>query len=160
MGIEEQLKEIKDIVKPQVEEGKKPKEFKLPLKAKVKGGKLKKNYITVVKLNENRGVEFLREQIDEQTIMEDGIPRLASNQYIFLWKKNPMIFLPSWSVEPYAPIQEFTNSVDNGSNVKGYKILMAKMLSETVNKKKSLGGIWIWIIGLILLGVVAYAFLG
>jgi hypothetical protein len=153
MGVEKDIEEIKAILKP-LEEAK-TKKFKLP--KKVNKGQAKKNWITIMKVNENNHVNFSKQQIDEQTIMVDGVPRLAMNQYIMFYKGKPLIILPSWSVEPFSPVKEFQKSLEDGSNTKGYKILMAKMLKETVNPKKPMSNIIKWIIGLVLAGIIGYA---
>ncbi len=153
MGMQEDLNEIKTILKPLEE--KKTKKFKLP--KKVNKGQAKKNWITIMKINENCHVNFSKQQIDEQTIMVDGVPRLATNQYVMFYKGKPLIILPSWSVEPYSPKQEFKDSLDSGSNTKAYKILLAKMLKETVNPKKPMSNVIKWIIGIALAGIVGYA---
>ena len=155
--MQEDLKDIKEILKPVESKEKKPKKFKLPWGKKVGKAQAKKNWVTVMKINENGTITFDKQIIDEQTIMQDGIPRLAANQYVMFYNNNPLIILPSWSVEPYAPIQAFKDSLDNGSNTKAYKILMAKMLKETVNPKKPMAG-WIkWVVGLGLAGIIGYA---
>lgn len=156
MGLEQELKEIKSLLK-QAEEAKKTKKFKLPFGKKVGTAQAKKNWILTIKINENGHLNFLKHQIDEQTIMEEGVPRLATNQYVLFYKKTPVIILPSWSVEPYSPTQEFKKSLENGSNTAGYKILMAKMLKETVSPKKEMSGIIKWIIGLGLAALIGYA---
>ena len=74
-------------------------------------------------------------------------------------KGNPLVILPNWSVEPFSPLQHFTNSLENGSNTKAYKILLSKMLSEQTKPKKEMGNMIKWILGLGLVGVIAYAFI-
>ena len=158
MGMQEDLEEIKAILKPTDEEKKKEKKkFKLPFGKKVEKAQAKRNWITIMKINENGHVNFSKQRIDEQTILEDGVPRLATNQYTLFYKRNPMIILPSWSIEPFSPVQEFKNSLENGSNIKGYKIIMAKMLKDTVNPKKPMSNVLKWIIGIGLIAIIGYA---
>lgn len=155
MGLQEELKEIKDLLK----EEKKPKrkKFRIPFGKKVGKSQAKKNYVTVIKINENGNLDFKKLQIDEQTIMEEGIPRLAATDYVLRYKKNPVIILPSWSVKPYSPSEQYEKSLNDGSNTKGYSILMAKMLKEQVNPKKQIGGMIKWILGLVVAGIIGYA---
>lgn len=155
MGLQEELKEIKDLLK----EEKKPKrkKFRIPFGKKVGKSQAKKNYVTVIKINENGNLDFKKLQIDEQTIMEEGIPRLAATDYVLRYKKNPVIILPSWSVKPYSPSEQYEKSLNDGSNTKGYSILMAKMLKEQVNPKKQIGGMIKWILGLGVAGIIGYA---
>ena len=156
MGIKNDIDELKELIKSQ-ENKKTEKKFKIPLSKRVGGGKAKKNYVTVMKIHENGNVDFKRLQIDEQTIKEDGIPRLASPDYVLRYKKNPLIILPSWSVKPYSPASQYQKSLNDGSNTTGYKILLAKMLKDQVGKKTEISGLVKWIIGLGLLGIIGYA---
>ena len=157
MGLKNELQDIKAMLQPKEE--KKEKKFKLPFGKKVGRTQARKNFVTIMKINENGNIDFQKRQIKEQTIMEDGIPRLASPEYVLRWKKNPMIIIPSWSVKPYSPEEAHEKSLNDGSNTKGYKILMAKMLSETIKPTKQMGGIVKWILGLGLLAIIGYAFM-
>jgi len=157
MGLNKELQDIKAMLRP--EEKEKKKKFRLPFGKKVGKSQRKKNYVTVMKINENGSINFQKRQIKEQTFMEDGIPRLGSPNYVLRWKKNPMVILPSWSVKPYSPSEEHEKSLNDGSNTKGYKILMAKMQSEIIKPTKQMSGIIKWILGLGLLAVIGYAFL-
>jgi len=139
---------------------KKPKKFILPSKAKVSFIKAKKNYVILQKINENGQVDFKRVMIDDQTFMEDDIPRLAAAGYVTYYKKMPMIILPSWSVEPFSPMERYEKSLLDGSNSAGYRLLMNKMKTETTGiKKKGMAGTGKWIIGLIVAAVIGYALL-
>jgi len=159
MGIQEDIKELKEMMIKE-KEGVKEKKFRFPWAKKVGRSQRKKNYVTVLLINENGSYNFKKYQINEQTIMHDLVPRLATTDYVLFNKKgNPMIILPSWSVEPFSPKQNFTASLENGSNKKGYQILMSKMKSEVVSEKKKMGGIWKWIIGIAIAGIIIYAFL-
>ncbi len=89
--INEKLEKIEKMLEG---EQKKPKEFKLPFSSRVNHVKAKKNFVTLVKINENGQIHFKRVQITDQTFMEDEIPRLAAAGYVLYHKKNPMIILP------------------------------------------------------------------
>ena len=154
MGLTEEIKELKELLK---DDKVKEKKFKFPFTAKVSPARAKKNWITVIKVNENGNCNIIKKQIDEQTIMEDKIPRLASSQYVLHYKKNPLIILPSWSVEPYSPAERYKDSLNDGSNTAGYQILLNKMLKETVSDKKPIPNMLKWGIGLIVLAVIGYA---
>jgi len=169
MGLQEDIKEMKEIIKSS-EESKKEKKWRYPFGKKVGKSQKKKNYVTLIKINENGQLDFKKVQIDDQTFMEEGIPRLASAGYVLHHKKNPVIILPSWSVEPIAPesekilktfdpAQNYEESLKNGSNVVGYRLLMNRMKNEQVSAKKQMGGILKWIIGLALAGIIVYAIL-
>lgn len=156
MAIEEKLDKLIKAIE-EADQKKKEKKFKLPSFSRVKGGRAKKNWITVCKIGNNNVVNFKRLQIDDQTIMEDGIPRLSTSDHVMFYKKNPIIFLPEWSVEPISPRQLFSDSITNGSHIKGYKILMSQMLKQTVDTKKGGAGWLKWVGIVLILGVVGYA---
>jgi len=157
MGLKTEIQDIKAMLRP--EEKEKKKKFRLPFGKKVTKSQKKKNYVTIMKINENGNIDFQKRQIKEQTFMEDGIPRLGTPNYVLRWKKNPMIIIPSWSVKPYSPPEEHEKSLNDGSNTKGYRILMAKMQSEIIKPTKQMGNVIKWILGLGLLAVIGYAFM-
>jgi len=162
MGIQKDLKDLKDIIsrKDREELNKNKKKFRFPFGKKVGRGQKKKNYVTVLFLNENGTYYFKKYPIVEQTIMHELIPRLATTRHVMFNKKgNPMVILPNWSVEPFSPRQHFNESLKNGSNKKGFMILMNKMKAETVNAKKQMSGVLKWIVGLIIAAIIGYALL-
>jgi len=159
MGLKEDIEEIKRKLDSQ-QEGIKEKKFRFPLSGRVGKGMRKKNYVTILSLNENGSYNFKKYQIEDQTILHENIPRLATAGHVLFDNKgNPMIILPSWSVEPFSPLQHFTDSLKNGNNIKGYQILLAKMKKEVLDGKKKIGS-WVgWIIGAGLVGIIIYAFI-
>jgi hypothetical protein len=158
MTLEERInKKIEDKLKEVEQTKKKTKKFRLPFGKKVGVAKKKMNYITLVKLNENGNVKFDVVPITNQTILEDKIPRLATSKYVFYYKKNPMIFLPSWSVKPFCPEENLKESLEDGSNVKGYAILLERMQKEQLGVKKPMSGLLKIGIGLVIVGIIAYA---
>ena len=159
MGIQDRIKSIEELLKEK-KLAQKEKKFKFPFGKKVGRSQKKKNYVTVLLLNENGTYDFKKYPIEEQTILHDLIPRLATAGHVMFNKKgNPMVILPNWSVEPFSPKQHFKDSLNNGSNKKGYQILMSKMKSEQISGKKKMGNIGKWIIGIALAGIIIYAIL-
>lgn len=141
------------------EEGKKTKKFKLPMKGKLSKGKLKDNWVTVVKINENKGVDFTRQKIEDETIMIDNVPRLATGESVLNYKGKPLMIVPSWRVEPFSPTKDFKESLLDGSNTKGYALLLARMkkgILEPVKKKLPIG---IILVVLAIIGIIAYVVL-
>ena len=155
MSLVEDIEELKKIIKEDKEKGKK---WKYPGGTKVSNAQRKKNYVTVLITYENGTCDFKKYQIKNQTVWHDMIPRLATAGHVMFDKKgNPIIILPNWSVEPFSPLESYENSMVNGSNTKGYKILMAAMQSEKVDGKKPFPG-WIkWVGGAVILGIIVYA---
>lgn len=161
MGINERIKKLESQLKKEKEE-KQPK-FKIPFGKKVSNLQRKKGYVTLVKLHTNGNVEFKKVQIEDQTFLEDDIPRLSTAGYVFYYKKNPFIFLPEWNVEPFTPFsakEDFKLSMENGTNTKGMALLLTKMKMAEANKKKQINGIVKWIFIAVVLGIIVYAFIG
>ena len=159
MGIQKDLQKIKEFI-AEKEDNKVEKKFRFPFGKKVGRSQKKKNYVTVLILNENGVYDFKKYQINEQTILHDLVPRLATTAHVMFNKKgNPMVILPNWSVEPFSPKQHFEKSLKNGSNKKGYQILMNKMKSETVDAKKKMGNTVKWIIAIVIAAIIGYALL-
>jgi hypothetical protein len=155
MGLNEQLEQIqKDLKKIKGEEEEKSNVFRFPFGKKVGKGQAKKNYITIIKVNENGHPTWLKEPIKEQTVIVDGIPRLATPEYIIQYKKCPLMVLPSWSVEPINWKKHHDESLTNGTNTAGYQLLLNRMkLSGVETKKKGFPSWLMWVIGG---GVVAF----
>ena len=159
MGIQEDLKDIKKFMsKDDVKD--KEKKFRFPFGKRVGRSQKKKNYLTVLLLNENGTYNFKKYQINEQTIMHELIPRLATTGHVMFNKKgNPMVILPNWSVEPFSPKSHFEKSLEDGSNKKGFQILMNKMKSEQISAKKPMGNVLKWVIGIVIAAIIGYALL-
>jgi len=160
--IQDELKQIRAMIEDK--EKKKPKKSRLSWKSRVGKNKQAKGYVGVWKINENGFITQSKEKIEEQTIMIDGVPRLVPPEYVLRYKKGfrtfPLIILPSWSVEPFSPSKNYEQSMLNGSNTKGYKLLMNRMKLDTVGKLKGqVGSLLKWIIGLGLGGIILYAIL-
>jgi hypothetical protein len=159
MGIQEDIKELKEIlIKDQESKKVKEKTFRYPFGKKVGKSQKRKDFVTTMVIKNNSYVDWKKYQIIDQTIMHNLIPRLATAGHVLFDKKgNPIIVLPEWSVEPFSPQQHFNASLDNGSNIKGYKILGSRMLSEKTDEKKKMAG-WIkWVIGFIIVGGIIFA---
>ena len=91
--------------------------------------------------------------------MVDKVPRIATAEYIVHVKKNPIMVLPSWSVQPISWKEKFKSSLSDGSNIAGYQLLANRMeLNQADVTKKKMKG-WVgWVFGIVILGIIAYAF--
>lgn len=137
-------------------EVKKIKPFKLPWNARIGKMSLKKNWATVIKINENRGVSITKEPIESQSFMVDKVPRLATAEYILNYKGRPLMIQPSWTVEPFSPSKSLLQSLADGSNKVGYQILLERMKAGALlaKKKFTMGA---GIFGAIVLAIIGYA---
>lgn len=160
MTLEERInKNIEEKLKEMDNKKKNKKKLKIPFWKRVGTAKKKQNYVTVIKLNENGQLSFDVQQIRNQTIMVEKIPRLATAQHIMHYKKNPVMILPSWSVEPFSPTKSLSESLKDGSNVKGYAILLEKMQQEQLGNKRQINGLFKIIIGIAFAAIIGYAFI-
>ncbi len=178
MGLGERLDKVEESILKLNEmfeqpEKKKDKKFKIPFGKKVGKSQKKKNYVTLVKLYENRTADFKKVQIEDQSFMENDIPRLAYAGHVFIYKKNPFIFLPNWSVMPVNPdkpeetmVKPFSTeenqeeSMKDRTNINGYKVLLAAMENAKADMKKKLQGTGKWLgigLGILIVGVIVYA---
>lgn len=127
-------------------EKKKQSKFKIPFKGKVGRGKAKKGWITVMKINDNRQVSFKKLKIDEQTVVEDEIPRIATPEEILIYKNKPMIILPSWSTKPFSPTENYDETLKGQYATQGHKLILNRMESEAIKPKRSFSGAVIFFI--------------
>ena len=142
------LKEKIDILFDQREE-KKVKKFKVPRRGNPSKRKLKKGYMIVMRVDDNKNVDFEKQPIEDSTYrLKQGTYHSTEEKDIFLYKGKPLIIQPAKKLNPHNPL--------SGENeTYGQKYIMARMLKDTIKMKKSSGSIIIWIvvIGAILFGV-------
>ncbi len=167
MEEEKTLKEeIKDLAKT-IEESKKPKEkkFRLPWKAKVGKLKLRKGFVVVEIINENRAIDFQKKQIIDGTININGDIHALDDLDLYYYKGKPFVHQPKGKINPWHPLKEFLNEervydgkVVTKNEIYGQKYVMARMKSDFITAKKTIG----WgasIFGLVVLGIIAYSFI-
>ena len=162
MGLIDDVKYLKDkFEEEENKKDKKTKKWRYPFGKKVGKAQRKKNYVTILRLNENSKAKFLKVRIDEQTFIDEGVPRLAAAGHVFQEgrKNNPLIILPSWSVEPFSAMDSFKQSLEDGTNIVGFQLLMNKMKLEAMGAKKAMGGMLKWVAGAVVIGIIAYAFI-
>jgi len=159
MGLNEQLSEINKELKElrEQKDTKKPKPFKIPFMKRTRGRDRKKNFVTVLKVNENGHGEWIKLPVQEQTVLLDEAPRLATPEYIVNVKRNPIMVIPSWSTTPINFKENHVNSLTDGSNIAGYQLLLNRMKLSGITTKKGMNPIVLWIIGGIVVLGVGYA---
>lgn len=139
----------------------KEKKFKLPWRAKIGNRKAQKGWVGVIKINENGVITPSKQQIQNQCIMIDDVPRLATGEHVLKWKIGmktyPVIIQPSWSVEPLTVKSMFKESTENGTNKVGLRILLEGMKSNLLENKKKGIPLWVWIIGGLIIAGAVYA---
>ena len=125
---------------------KKVKSWKLPFSGRLGKAQLKKNFVTVMYIKDNKSVDFIKVPIDQETVTIDGLPRASSADYVLSYKGKPMIIQPSWSVAPFAPKESIVETEAQGLSSKARKLVFAKMKNDIIIPPKKGGGMMIWII--------------
>lgn len=156
-NLKDEIKKLREVTEQALETQKKKKEkkFRLPMKAKVNKVKAKKNYVTIMRINENGHTDFTKHQIDEGTINIDGIPKIATTDYMLYYKGNPLIILPSWSLKPFSPKENSDDIAKQRMNAAGMKLLLNKIAQGEIKKKMQLSGKLIFGVIVVLL-IIAY----
>ncbi len=146
-GIGKRLENIEELLKT-----KKDKKFRLPMKAKVGKSKLKKGFITVVTLNENKEVSFVKKPIIDGTYaLDEGYITIHATESkdILTYKGKPLVIQAKTKLNPYNPYE-------GEHETYGQKYVIARMEGDKIHVKKSLGTIG-WIVGAIILAVFGYS---
>ena len=161
-SLREEIKRLREIVEDTPPEKKKTTSFRIPWKAKVGTRSAKKNNVTVMTINENGQVDFIRTQIQNQVIHIDGLPRISTAEMVMRYKRNPLVILPLWSMKPFSPQDNFDDVEKQKMNTRGHKLLLDIMKREAITGKKQFGMSWGLIIILLLVaaGVAYYYFFG
>lgn len=133
------------------EEKKKKPGIRIPFFSRVGKAKSKKNWVSVMKILDNRNISFEKQHVENETIIVDGLPRIVTPDETLMYKGNPIVILPSWSVKPFSPTDNLSETESKQYSAKGHKLLLARMLGEIISTKKkvSLAIVFIIIVALI-----------
>lgn len=160
--LREEVHEIHNKVFPANEKGKKTKELKIN-RLKVSKSKAKKDWVGILRVNENSEISIEKVQIkDSTTKLKDDNYHAVSYQDILRYKGKPVYIQVSTQLNPWSPTQKTYWEVDGKTveapinQVYGQKNVMARMLTDEIKgKKKGMGGILV--IGGVLLGIYLIA---
>ena len=144
--MEQQLEELQGKKKKQ------PKKFRLPGKAKVNPKRMREGYCTVVIMEDNHNINFVKEPIIDGTIKLKNTFHVVGEEEVYFYKNKPLIFQPKRLLNPYNPLKQKHETY-------GHQYFMVRMLADKIvaRKKMSLGiGIGL----LVIVGIVIYAVLG
>ena len=128
----------------------KSKSLKIPKNAKVSKGKLKKGYIGILKIDENRIISGEKQKIEESTIrLKDGTYHGLDGSELLLWGgKFPVVIQQVWKQNPLKLIKD----AGEKNETYGQKVIMARMLKDMIKIKNTKGQWLIWvIIGIVIL---------
>lgn len=147
-SLKEQVEELKRFQKKMDSKKDKKKKIRLSSKSKTRGMKLKKGYIGVLKVDENRNITGEKVRINGSAFStKDGKYHATDGREIFFFEgRYPIIIQPSWKKNPL-----LVDPKSEENETYGQEYMMAKMLQDTIKVKKKSGNIIIWI----LVGVAA-----
>jgi len=155
---EKSLKELIKEMNEKLDDVKKKKKdkresFWIPWKGKVGRMKAKKGWATYMIIQENGNIKFEKHPIEEQTVVVDGTPRIATPEEVLYYKNKPFIIQPSWSVKPFSPTENLKETVNKEYSSHGYKLLLNRMQNEAIKPKRSMS----WAVGLLIVAAVIAA---
>jgi len=130
---------------------KEAKSFFFPFKARLSKKKVSDGYASVCYINENRGVNFMRVPIKEGAIMINGVPHIATTEYMLNYKNKPLLIVPSWNVEPFSPSKNLNEAEKENKLNLGYKLILNTLKSEQIQQKKTISGMTIFIIIIVII---------
>lgn len=138
--------------------GKKEKAFKLPWKSRTGKAAVKKGYATVCVINENRSVNFKKIFIDgDGAALLDKFPRVASADYTLIYNGKPFYIIPSWSMKPFSPVENYEQTKKENMHVLGRRLVLSKLEGEKIKPKGAGFGMIGWIIlGAIVIGAIYF----
>lgn len=129
------------------------KPIKIPRKAKVRKGKLKKGWIGILRIDENGNLTGEKQKVEDSTIrLKDGDYHTMDGEEILFWEgKFPVIIQRTWKLNP----EKLRIRKDEKNETYGQKYIMARMLGDTIKVKAKSGSIIVWalVIGAILFGI-------
>lgn len=130
---------------------KKDKELKLSSKGKVKGAKLRKGYIGILKVDENGNITPTKKRIEGSVFDFDKENYHATNgSEVLFWKgKFPVIIQPTWERNPLVVKDKNTTNKTYGD-----EYILAKLQKDVLKTKKKMGGLVIILVVGVLLFVI------
>ena len=148
----EQMKDLEQFKNKVLSGEIKTKILKLPRKARVKKRSLKKGYIGILKIDENRNISAEKQRVSGSSYRtSDGLYHSTDGREIFFWQgKFPVIIQPSWKDNPLM-IDPSTEK----NETYGQPYIKAKLLRDVIKVKSGGASIIIWILlaGAILFGI-------
>lgn len=139
----EEIRELKQFKNEMLQKGVTRKKIKIPRKAKVTKRKLKKGWIGILRVDENRNITGEKQRLSGSAYMtKDGHYHASDGREILFFEgKFPVVIQPSWRNNPL-PL----DPKNEKNETYGDKYKMAKMLADTIKVKAKGGNIIIWIL--------------
>lgn len=147
-NLAEKVNETYDFIE-QVKLGKiKTKDLKIPRKAKVKGRKLRKGWVGILKVDENGNISGTKVQLENggYDFKQNTFHATDGSEMLFWNGKFPVLIQPTWATNP-VNLREMKPKHETY----GEKVTLAMVLKATLVKAKKMGGAVLWIV----LGIAA-----
>ncbi len=145
------LKERLEFLEVKSGNGKK-KKFSIPFRARIGKKNIRDGYVTVVVIEDNYNIDFRKERIVDGTINLEDTFHAINPEDIFFYKGKPFIFQPKRKQNPYNPLAQ-------NHETYGHKYILARMEGDKIVGKKRAMGWGMGIVGLVILGIIAYSFI-
>jgi len=120
-------------------------------------GNIKRNWINIIYIQDNKNLRILKAPIDENIIMIDNIPHTVDVGDIFLHKNKPTIIQPSWSIKPLSPEQNKKETSEAGNNTLGWEYIMNYLKKTEIKSQKNIGVMMWVVVGCLVIGGIYYA---
>ena len=119
-------------------------------------GNIKRGWVNIVYISDNKNIRILKAPIDENVIMIDNIPHVINASDIYLHKNKPTIIVPAWSIKPFSAEQNLKDTKEAGNSTLGWEYIMNYLKKTEIKAVKNMG-VMIWIIcGIIAIGGIYY----
>ena len=146
--IKERLIELEE-VKKELKKLDKKKKFRIPWKARVSKKRMSQGYMTVIVINDNKNLDFIREPIIDGTFKCNDTFHAIDEKDIFFYKNKPFVFQTKRAENPYNPL-----NVEHKTY--GQKYIISRMEGDKLTSKKRIGlGMSMGII--VIIGIIAYS---
>jgi len=129
----QELNELRDLKESLIVK----KKLKIPRRAKVRKGKLKKGWIGIIKIDENGNISGEKQKLEDSTIrLKDKTYHAVRGDEIGMWNgKYPVIIIKTWKKNPIG----VKRKEDEDNETHGQKYIMARMLGDTIKVKAAAG---------------------
>ncbi len=154
----DKIDKLTDAIKENLDK-KKPKGMGIPfwLKTNLTKGKLKRGYIIVFEVADNKHINIRKEPIIDGTIKLDNTYHAIDDDDIFYYKNKPVIIQPKKRLNPHNVLTNEESPLAGDNETYGQPYIMAKMLKDVIKGKPKIS--WGMAIGiLIAIGVGFYFF--
>lgn len=139
----DEIKELKDFQNRVMTGNVKVRKMKLPRGARVKGRKLKKGYVGILKIDENGVITGEKQKVKGFTYTDSsGLTHATDGREILMWDgKFPVMLSPTWKNNPI-----LISPKSEKNETYGQPYIQAKMIESNIKVKSKGGSIIIWIV--------------